>query len=123
MKSNGINRRKFLKGIGSLGMAAVSMQVLTRVEAQTLQEDALSTVSGPSRYAPLKGHFHTLSVPLAALGNPPEKGVSLATGKAYGHRHRVNLTQVQLIAIAQGQIVVVEDTVRDHVYRLNLPKA
>jgi hypothetical protein len=125
MERKTLERREFLK---KLGMVALSIQVISlspfslaqAQEEQQPTENDLVIRSGPSRFAPLPGHFHNLIIPLTLFQSPPLEGVKLVTTRAYGHRHVVKLSQEQLAAVAQGSRLEVTDTVTDHKYVIML---
>ncbi len=116
-----MERREFLK---SLGLVALSVQVaalpLAQADEPGVQTGDLKIKSGPSRFAPLPGHFHFLVIPQAHLATPPADGVKLTTSIAYLHHHHVVLSQTQLTAVSLGQTVVVQDLATDHHYEIKL---
>lgn len=96
-----------------------------------ITEEALVVESGPGQLvtAEFAHHHHLLKIPLEILRNPPAEGVELSTGWAkfqnpfasFGkHYHGVVLTYDQLVRVAQGEEVVVEDKVKDHKFVLRL---
>ncbi|MEQ1876280.1 MAG: twin-arginine translocation signal domain-containing protein [Bdellovibrionia bacterium] len=111
-----VGRRDFIKGAG---LATLSVFVVSAAKAQDVLfgEESLLIRSGRGR---LFEHYHNLELPYKYLSNPPAGGVALYTTKTAWHFHKVPLTQVQLTAIAEGQKVTVADTVRDHLYVIQI---
>ncbi len=125
-KDMNLKRRQFLK---TLGVSVVTLQVipvlLKKASAQMNSPEfncgaELNILSGPSAYAPLPGHFHYLNIETAIFKNPPTQGVKIMTSIAYLHQHQVILSQEQLLKVAQGDTITVEDSVKDHHYEIKL---
>ena len=115
------SRRNFLKtASGAIVTLQIAPFILKAAHADEPCESELKVLSGPSAYAPLPGHFHYLNIPTEVFRNPPQEGIKLYTTLAYLHCHLVVLSQEQLIIISQGQNIIVEDSVKDHHYSIQL---
>ena len=120
-KSPVIGRRNFLKtASGAILTLQIAPFILKVAKADEPCESELKILSGPSAYAPLPGHFHFLNIPTELFRNLPSEGIKLHTTLAYLHCHLVVLSLEQLLIISQGQTVVVQDTVKDHHYSIQL---
>lgn len=130
---NSMTRRTLLKSVGSIMLVASVSRLAQAHEGNDFKvtEDALIVESGPGQLvtAEFAHHHHLLTIPLEILRNPPAEGVTLSTGWAkfqnpfanFGkHYHGVVLTYDQLVRVAQGEEVVVEDKVKDHKFVLRL---
>ena len=120
-------RRNFLKksGLVVLSMTVAGQALSHQGDTQHLKRgengENLVVESGPGRLVPFVHHHHELHIPVAFIFNPPAEGVTLKTTWAWAaHRHTVVLTQQQLLAIRDQAEVVVEDTVKDHLFRIRL---
>ncbi|MGZ3768599.1 MAG: hypothetical protein ACXVCP_02545 [Bdellovibrio sp.] len=97
-----------------------------------VQQNILKIESGPGQIvtAEFAHHHHFLEIPLEYIENPPAEGLKLHTGwskfrnplvSVGSHFHSVIISQANLLAVKEGQTVIVEDTVKDHKYMLKLP--
>lgn len=115
-----LNRRDLLKSAG-LGLVALAVLPLTENTAHAVANCEVGKVlSGESAFAPLPGHLHYISISVDQLRNPPAQGLTLSTTWAYGHKHKVIITQADLQTIRHGGEVEVGDTVGDHKYKISL---
>lgn len=128
-----MNRRNLLKSMGSMVLLVGVSQVVGAHEGNgfEINKENLVTESGPGQLVTgnFAHHHHLFEIPLNFISNPPAEGVKLHTGWAqfdnplanFGkHFHSVLLTYDQLISISQGEVVIVEDTVKDHKYKIRL---
>lgn len=128
-----MDRRTLLKSMGTMMLMVGVGRLATAHEGHGVQttEDNLVIESSNSQLVPAEfaHHHHFLSIPLNTIQNPPREGVTLHTGWAqfrnpfanFGkHYHSVVLSYDQLVAVSQGQQVIVEDTVKDHKYTVRL---
>jgi len=116
------HRREFLKG---LGYAALSVQILPLTACSssedTAPDDSLAVTSSlGSKLGHWAYHSHVLYVPLHFFSNPPDQGVELTTTWTYLHAHDVALSQAQLIAVARGGTVQVNDSTGVHGFSIQL---
>jgi hypothetical protein len=119
-----MNRRHFFK---ILGFAAVGLTVVPTSPAKAegvdptqsyLQKEGL--ISQSTGYL-FFAHFHTLLLPIEMLRTPPPEGADILTSLNFAHRHRVQLTEAQLIAIGNGDVVkVIDSTVSEHTFHFHL---
>ena len=115
-------RRQFLK---LLGYAALSVQILSLTEEATAAEaapaDSLAvTSSRGSRLGRWAYHSHVLYVPLELFRAPPQPGVTLSTTWTFLHSHEVTLTQAQLVTVARGGSVRVNESSGVHSFSIEL---
>jgi hypothetical protein len=125
-----MNRRDLIKSAGQVGLMGLLLSIGSRAGAHEghgagSTEEGLVIESGAGQLVTneFAHHHHLLEVPLQVLQYPPDEGVTLHTGWAQfrnplanigKHYHSVKLSKEQLVAVAQGQTVEVEDTVKDH---------
>jgi len=115
-------RRQFLK---LLGYTALSVQILPLTDGalavETAPADSLSvTSSRNSKLGRWAYHSHILHVPLQLFRAPPHQGVTLSTTWAFLHFHHVALTQAQLLTVARGGSVRVQDSSGGHSFSIEL---
>jgi hypothetical protein len=115
-------RRQVLK---VLGYAALSVQIVPLATACAVEEHAPAdqlTVhsSSNSKLGEWAAHSHLLYVPLRLFRQPPTAAVSLDTTWTFLHRHEVVLTHDQLVTVAQGGAVQVQDTQGVHGFAIRL---
>ena len=122
MDSKTSRRRQFLK---LLGYAALSVQILPLTggasEAETPPADSLAvTSSRNSKLGRWAYHSHVLYVPLQLFRAPPRQGVTLSTTWTFLHAHEVALTRAQLVTVARGGMVQVNDSGGAHTFSIEL---
>jgi hypothetical protein len=116
MDSEHLRRRQFL---ALLGYAALSVQVACA--AETAPAESLTVISSRnSKLGDWVAHTHLLYVPLQLFQAPPRDGVTLSTTRTFLHSHDVVLTEAQLVAVARGGTVLVEDASAAHTYSIEL---
>lgn len=128
-----MDRRTLLKSMGSTALLLTVSSLAKAHDGHAFQitDDNLLVESGPGQLvtSEFAHHHHILEIPLNTIQNPPREGVKIHTGWAqfqnpfanFGkHYHSVILSYDQLVLVAQGQQVVVEDTVKDHKYTIRL---
>lgn len=97
-------RRKFIKSVGEVGVALLTMQLLPSIARASGSSPRRGTStnliirSGPG-FVP---HTHDLLIPYAVLQTPPPRGVKLQSTTALFHAHDVVLTMEQLMAVGRG---------------------
>ena len=100
------DRRKLIKGIG-IAVLTVQCMHLTGCATGNPPSDGREAIdnliiqSGPG----LLEHVHDLLIPYALLKAPPLRGVEFTTTQAIYHRHKIVLTQKDLIMVNQGGTV------------------
>jgi hypothetical protein len=122
MASKTSRRRQFLK---LLGYAALSIQILPLTGCDSAVEtpptDSLAvTSSRDSKLGRWAYHSHVLYVPLQLFRAPPAQGVTLSTTWTYFHSHQVALTEAQLVTVARGGAVQVQDSGGAHTFSIQL---
>jgi hypothetical protein len=122
MESKVLQRRRFLK---LLGHAALSVQILPLPNGASAVETAPAgslavTSSRDSKLGRWADHSHVLYVPLQLFTAPPERGVTLSTTWAFLHWHEVKLTQAQLVTVARGGTVRLQDSGGTHTFSIEL---
>ena len=122
MDSKISQRRQVLK---LLGYTALSVQVLRltgrALTVETAPADSLAvTSSRNSKLGRWAHHTHVLYVPLQWFRAPPQEGVTLSTTWTFFHFHKVALTQAQLVTVARGGTVQVNDLVGAHTFSIEL---
>jgi hypothetical protein len=112
-----LRRRQFLE---LLGRAALSVPI-GACAAETAPADSLAvTSSRNSKLGRWAAHSHFLYVPLRLFEAPPQQGVTLSTTWKFLHSHEVALTRAQLVTVARGGTVRVEDSSTAHTFSIEL---
>ena len=130
MDSEISQRRQFLKlsgyvALSVLGFVALSVRTLPLAGGASAEEadpaDSLAvTSSRNSKLGRWAYHSHLLCVPLQLFRAPPRQGVTLSTTWKFFHSHKVALTQAQLVTVARGGTVEVEDSIGAHTFSIEL---
>ncbi len=116
-----MQRRDFLKKSGLVVLSVAVVPFVAGAEAVVgLVESAVEGFTVTSGTGLLFRHFHDIVIPVADLRNPPADGVVLRTTEAAWHSHTVKLDKYQLLDIAQGKLVKVRSSFRDHVFEIQL---
>ena len=116
-----VDRREFIKGVGFAVLAVQCLPVTAFASGNPLRNanevgDDLIIKSGPGAFH----HVHYLLIPHAVLSAPPAHGVELMTTKALYHRHRIALTQNELLRVNKGETVTQKAS--SHVFVIALAK-
>src|SRR5262245_55399187 len=112
-----ILRRQFLELLGYAALSVTS----TACAAEKAPADSLAvTSSSNSKLGDWVAHTHLLYIPLSLFTAPPREGVTLSTTRTFLHSHQVALTEAQLVAVARGDTVLVEDASAAHTYSIEL---
>ena len=103
----------------------LALPALARVLAEEkAPADSLAVTSSlNSKLGRWAYHCHLLYVPLQCFTAPPREGVTLSTSWTFLHSHRVALTQDQLITVARGGSVEVQDSAGAHTYSIRLGRS
>lgn len=120
-KSREMVRRRFIQGVGFAVLTVQGLPSIAHASGRSPSDGNQAAddliVHSSSGFVP---HVHDLLIPHTLLTAPPRQGVELTTTQALFHRHKVVLTQNDLVVVNQGGTVTQKAS--SHLFVITLAK-